>query len=92
MPKIKTFEKQPSENLDYDFDFSKWVPTGDTISSSVVTADSGITLGTKVNSDTNVKQFISGGTDDEQYKITCKITTAGGRTKEVDIRIAVRER
>lgn len=89
--RIKTFLKQPADNLDYDFDFSQWLAVGDTISSSVVVAEAGITLGTKIQTETNVKQFVSGGVDGEDYKVSTTITTANGADKQVDIRIAVRE-
>lgn len=89
--RIKTFIKQPADNLDYDFDFSQWLATGDTLSSSVVTSDPGITLGTKIQSATNIKQFVSGGTDGQEYKVSTTITTTNGLDKQVDILIAVRE-
>lgn len=88
------FLKQPAENKDYQFDWDAFLdPTsGDTIGSAVVTATpSGITLGSQTINPTNVTQFISGGVDGTDYKITCKITTAQGRIAEAEIFISVRE-
>lgn len=90
-----TFFKQPAEVLDYDFDFSQWVPAGDSlpesISTSVVVA-TGLTLGVKTHPGSAVvKQFISGGTSGVNYKVTCTITTTQGRVKEVDIILKVRD-
>lgn len=82
------FLKQPNETLDYNFDFSLWMPTGDSIASSTVTADAGITLGTKTNTGNTVQQFISGSTEGT-YKVTCRITTTQGRIKEAEILIQV---
>jgi len=89
--RIKSFLKQPADNLDYDFDFSEWLATGDTIVSSVVVAEVGITLGTKIETTTNVKQFVRGGVSGQDYKVSCTITTANGLDKQVDILIVVRE-
>lgn len=98
------FEKQPSENKDYDYDWTLWMPSGDNISSSVVTADTGVTLGTKQQGDyidgvwtesttgKSIKQFISGGTDGTNYKVTCVMTTTAGRIDEREIIIMVREK
>lgn len=90
---MNTFSKQPSENLDYDFDFADFMPAGDVIASSVVTADAGVTLGSKTDNPgaSIVKQFISGGTDGTTYKVTCKITTTGGRVKEAEFKLKVKE-
>ena len=88
---MDTFSKQPGETLDYDFDFTDWMPTGDAIASSVVTAESGVTLGTKISTDTVIKQFISGGTDGQKYKVTCKITTNDGRIKELELMLKIKE-
>jgi hypothetical protein len=99
----REFSKQPSENLDYDFDWTDWMPLGDNVQSTVMTADSGITLGAKeqgeyisdvwtLNPAGNIiKQFVSGGTADKDYKITCVMTTLQGRIDEREIRIRVRD-
>lgn len=89
------FTKQPSENLDYDFDFTKWMPVGDnlpaTLGNSVVTISpsSGIVLGTKLHNGNIVKQFISGGTSGTDYLVTCVITTSDGRIKEAEFTLRV---
>jgi hypothetical protein len=87
----KRFTKQPGENKDYDFNYTDWMPASDSISTSVVTADAGISLGTKTQTVTVVKQFISGGTAGTDYKVTCTITTAQGRIDQKEITILVRE-
>lgn len=89
----KSFTKQPVSNLDYDFDWQRWLePTaGDVISIADVIADPGITLGTKQSTATRVKQFISGGTSGSDYKVSCTITTVQGRIEQKEIKILVRE-
>lgn len=95
MPEILRFYKQPDETLDYEFDFTAWMPATDHISSAVVTvSDPSLTLGTMTtegNPVTIVRQFISGGTDGMTYQVTCSITTNQGRTKEADILLQVSE-
>lgn len=101
---INSILKDPSANLDYDFDWTDWLPDGDTISSSAVTADDGITLGSKQQGDyvadlwtpsatgSVIKQFISAGTARNDYRVTCRITTSESRVDERTIVLMVRDR
>ena len=90
---IDRFYKQPSELLDYDIVMSDFLPASDNILSVAKTATAGITLGTTaINTTTKtVKQWISGGTTGNSYKVTVTITTNEGRIKEVDFYINVKE-
>lgn len=91
---LGVFVKQPHEVLDYDFDYSEWLPTADTIISTAVTADAGITLGSTIIEPSEkkvVKQWVSGGSDGVTYKVQITATTAGGRVKEIEFKIRVRE-
>jgi len=94
----RRFIKQPSENLDYDFDFGPWLEDeADTLQASTgssdVSADAGVTLGTKTHDVAMgiVKQWISGGTAGQRYQVTCQITTTGGRVKEAELVIVVQD-
>jgi hypothetical protein len=91
MPQAR-FDKQPRELLDYDIDLSRWMPDGDHAVSAQVFIDDGLTLEATIITATQVKLWISGGTDGENYLIAVLTTTSGGRLKEVDIEIRVRER
>lgn len=88
-----TYYKQPSEVLDYDVDYSEWIPSGDTIASKTVTAESGITVdSSSINSSTHViKVWLSGGTDGTLYKVTVLATTTAGRSKEKEFYVRVRD-
>lgn len=91
---LGTFTQQPSEILDYDLDFREWIPSGDTIVSVAATSDAGITLGSTIIDPTTlkiVKQWVSGGVTGTVYKIEVTATTAGGRVKQVEFKIRVRE-
>lgn len=101
--------KDPDADLDYKFDWraltngalgatSDWLAAGETISTFVITAAAGITLGTggkapaKTNSDTSVTVWLSGGTAGMDYTVACKITTSATRVDERTATIEVRNR
>ena len=93
---MQTFIKQPNKTLDYDFDFSQWMPADDSLpdslGASTVTVSPGLTAGEKLHPSGNiVKQWISSRTNSASYKVTCTITTTQCRTKETEIRIRVRD-
>lgn len=91
---LGVFIQQPHEVLDYDFDFSEWLPEADTIISATAVADPGITLGSTIIDPATqkiVKQWVSGGTSGVTYKIQITADTAGGRVKEVEFKVRVRE-
>lgn len=86
------FVKQPADVLDYDFDYSDWLADrADTISAFTVTADPGITIGTTVQISGVVKVFLSGGDNGGAYKVTVTAVTVGGRTKQAEIQVKVKE-
>jgi hypothetical protein len=94
--KLGNFKKQPAEVLDYDIDYTAWMPTGDTLLSAtavvdIVGAGSLIVDSIVVTSSTNiVKLWMSGGVDGVAYKVTVTIITNGGRAKEDEIQFSVK--
>ena len=84
--------KDPSAVLDYAFDWTEWLATGETITDHTITADTGITVDSWTESDGKVIVWLSGGTAGINYKVTCLITTSAGRTDERTIWIKVVER
>lgn len=86
------FIKDPAAVLDYTFDWSDWLNTGETISSHTVTVPTGITLGSHANDTTAVTMWLSGGAVGEHYAIACQITTSQGRTDKRRILIMMEER
>jgi len=92
---MKTFYKDPDAVLDYKFDWSAWLADAspdDTISTSAITVDSGITLDSQPNDTTSAIAWLSGGTPGETYLVTHEIASAGGRTANRSILIKVTER
>ncbi|MEA3281796.1 MAG: hypothetical protein U9Q68_04425 [Euryarchaeota archaeon] len=89
---LTTFIKDPDAVLDFSFDWSSWLETGESISSHTITAGSGITNDSDSESSGIVTAWISGGTAGSTYTIACKIVTSLGRTDERTINIVVAER
>jgi hypothetical protein len=52
----------------------------------------GLTKDSESNTTTTVTVWLSGGTVDTDYTVTCRITTTQGRTDDRSIRIMVRNR
>ena len=84
--------KDPSAVLDYVFDWTEWLATGETITDYTITADTGITVDSSTEDDGKVTVWLSGGTAGINYKVACLITTTEGRTDERTIWIKVVER
>lgn len=81
----------PQAVLDYTFDWSRWLASGETITTATVTGD-GVTIDSTDTTTTTVAAWVSGGTLGEIETVKCAITTSGGRTDERTIRLSIRER
>ena len=92
MATIQTFRKDPDSVLDYGIDWSTWLASGETISTSTWTVPAGITKDSDSKGDTSTLMWLSGGTAGETYSLANKITTTDGRTCERSIRIIVEQR
>ena len=87
-----SYTKDPEAVLDYAFDWSSWLATSETISTTTITATEGITVDSDSESDGVVTVWLSGGTAGEDYVIDCKIVTNASRTDSRKITIKVRDR
>lgn len=81
--------KDPSAVLDWMFDWTDWLASGETIISHTITVDTGITNDSSTEDDGKVTVWLSGGTAGENYKVACLIETSVGRTDERTIWIKV---
>lgn len=86
------FVKRPAEVLDYVFDWSDWLQSGETISSRSVTVSpvGGIAIDSTSLTTSAVTVWLSGGVDGGKYYVICHITTSGLRQKEKTMVINVR--
>lgn len=73
--------KDPTAVLDYQFLWTPWLDS-DTIQSSDMSVPPEITLETETNTTTTATVWLSGGTAGETYRIVNTIETAGGRTED----------
>jgi hypothetical protein len=76
---MATFTESPGSNLDYTFDWSKWLQTGETISSATVTAPD-LLVGLTTVATTAVSVFLSGLAIGQTYQVKCVVTTTSART------------
>lgn len=86
------FTKDADAVLDYGFDWSDWLATGETISTSTWTVESGITKDSDSKTATITSIWLSGGTAGERYRISNKIVTNASRTDERSFVVSVTER
>lgn len=88
------YTKDPSASLDYRFDWSKWLDTGETIASFLVTPETGLTLDLSEEANGIVTAWLSGGNLGTSYKVTCHIETSNitPRIDERTINIRIQER
>ncbi len=92
---MNLFQKQPGDQLDYDLDFSDWLPETDSI--TTVTAVSSVPaeleiVSAQVSPDSRqAKIWVAGGLDGQTYKVTATVATAESRIKELEFKIRVKE-
>ena len=85
-------DKDTDAVLDYVFDWSNWLESGETISSHTITVESGITVDSSSESGGLVTVWLSGGTSGSNYTVACKIVTSASRTDERTILIRCKDR
>lgn len=89
---IGRMEKQPAEVLDYDINFTPYLPSTDHLVSAVNTAITGLVVGSVTLFDnTWVKVWLSAGVSGQTYKVEITATSYQGRTKQVEFFVKVRE-
>jgi len=90
--------KSPVDVLDYSVDWTDWMPAQNSISTSTFTVstiagDSApLTIDSQTNNSTKSTVFLSGGSDDSVYTVTCTITTTNSLTVARQFRILVEPR
>lgn len=105
---MSTFTKQPGDVFDYDIDMRKWfaeIP-GDDIQSVTVSVSSdteaspSLVVGPSPHprvvligaEPVRFKVWIGGGTNFNDYKVSCLVATEQDRVKEVEFIIKVRDK
>lgn len=85
------FAKDPDAVLDYTWDWTRWLASGEEISTRSVPEPDGLTRDSVGSDESFVTAWMSGGTDGV-HEFPCTITTDQGRTEARRIRISVYER
>ena len=91
-------EKDPDATLPYGFDWSAWVPSGDSVASAAwnITSPSGdgtpITVSSTSVSSNVASATLTAGTAGNEYQARCRVTTTNGLIDDRTIWIVVRER
>lgn len=88
---MKTFIKDPSSVLDYEWDWTDWLDT-DTISTVSFVTTGGLVVDMHTVSEGKVTAWISGGVAKTQGTVTCSIITAEGRHEPRTAVFDVKER
>lgn len=90
---MTTYPKDPNATLDYTFDWAAWLtPVADTIAAVVWVITPGLVKVSSSFTAANATIFVSGGVLNGSEKITCRITTAGGRTDDRTIALKILDR
>ena len=84
--------KDPDAVLDYTLDWATWLDTDTLTGTPTWTVQSGLTKDSQSNTSTAATAWLSGGVAGMNYMVSCRITTAAGRTDERSIRIKCVER
>ncbi len=72
--------KDPLDDSWFEFDFSGWLVTGETIASSTATVSDALTITGKSQSGTQVFVQVSGGRNGTSATISVTITTSASNT------------
>ena len=89
---MDSFYKQPTERLDYDVDFTEWLPNGDAIISTATSSSpAGLTIYVTDAATLIPKLWVSGGVDKKSYILSVTVETQQGRTKEVNFKVKVKD-
>lgn len=84
--------KDPDAKLDYGFDWSDWLGTTETITTSTWTVPTGITKISDSKTDTLTTIWLSGGTHGANYSLVNHIKTNANREDDRTHIIKVRNR
>jgi hypothetical protein len=93
-----TIRKDTEAQLIYTFEWSEWLPTGDSIDSSLYTITARandpdpLTIETQGVDGTKTYVELSNGQEGKVYTVTCKITTTNGLIDRRSFRVKVEAR
>lgn len=84
------FEIDPNDIDSFEFTLANELD-GDTITDYEIVLPDGLTLEASTNTSTTVTVLVSGAQCRVTYRVTCRYTTAAGRTRDKTMRLIGRE-
>ena len=93
-----TIKKDTEARLIYTFEWADWLPTGDSISSSLYTITARandpdpLAIHSQGNSGTKTYVELKEGQEGKVYTVTCKVTTTNGLIDRRNFRVKVEAR
>ena len=91
---LGVFFKRSVDQVDYDIDFSRWLPDGDTIQGATAAAqpsDSMVSVPRVLVDGDTVKVWVIDGVSGKTASVLVTATTAGNRVKQVAFQIRVKD-
>lgn len=92
---MTVFAKDPASTVDYSFDWSGWLTSGEVINTAVWSVDPASNdapvLGTEIAAGSVRGIYVSGGVAGHRYRLACKIETDAGRVAERSLTLRVME-
>lgn len=87
------YDKDPEARLDYTWDWTAWLETGETITAHTVAVTKGdVTLDGDTEAAGVVTAWVTGGTAATIAWVTCHITTSDDREDERTLHLSIRDR
>lgn len=84
---IGAFSKLPAEKRKFSINWASQLATSETIASTTLTPESGITLSGSGYTSSTVVFFAEGGTAGTTYTVACSVVTSAGKTLAADVAI-----
>lgn len=87
-----TWIKDPDAVLDWHFDWTDWLSSGETITSSNFFVTSGLVVNSTSFTSSNTTIWLAGGSAGTPYTVTNRISTNQGRTDDRSVTVRVKDR
>ena len=97
---LGTMIKADADHIDYDIDFSRWLPAGDLVTTAVaavtpaydaVLNPNGVQVSSVQISSPIVKVWTQGGVAGQTYVVNVTASTQGGRVKETCFQLRIQD-
>jgi hypothetical protein len=79
MAVFKDHKKDPDATLDWIFDWTLWLGEFEVITNATFIVDPGITISDNEFTNKTATVWLTGGTEGQVYRVTCRVTTSDGR-------------